>query len=245
MIKTLLISSLILASTAVSQETSQETSQVVNLWPKGDSHSITSTLIVDDDKGSCFQSVGQTIHIDRGGTLKILAPQWDTIIQQQVEGSSTININSGGTLDGSATSNGGVNFFVGNQDAGAIGILNLNGGVLRGSGFTNFVLGRKGATGHLNIIAGTATLGSLVIGTGTGVIDFSADSTGALTVTGADQTFYKKLFAAGNLTHAGSGRGTFTDHFQVLGSTITLATESPSGALLGLGNLTLILRSRR
>ena len=85
-------------------------------------------------------------------------------------------------------------------------ILNLDGGTFDGSGLTDFVLGRAGAKGHLNISAGTAILGNLAIGPGTGVIDFTTGSTEPLTISGTDQTFYEGLFTAGSLTHAGSNQ---------------------------------------
>ncbi len=206
------------------------TAHAGNQWPAGASNTITTTLTVNGT-GNYFQGVGQTIDINSGGTLEILAPQWDSIIQQNAVGTSTINVNAGGTLDASSASGGGVNFYVGNNVAGAVGILHLNGGTINGAGLTNFVLGRLGATGNFNISAGTATLGSLSIGTGTGVINFTAASTGTLTFTGADLAFYQTLFTNGNLTNAGVNTGAFADHFQVSGETVALLGVTLPGSV--------------
>ena len=235
-----------LALTAVS-------AQSALLWPAGSSNTLTTTLAVAS--GDYFQGKSQTLDINNGGTLLITDASYETIIQQTDPGTSTINVNIGGAIDASGSSgNKGLRFWVGNANVSGIGILNLNGGSIDTSPMiatNSFVLGSNEATGLFNITAGSATLGSLNFGTGTGIVDFTTGSTGSLTVTGADLAFYEDLFINGELTHGGTNTGTFAENFNYTGGvggtlTATSAVPEPSSAVLfSLGSFALILRRRK
>ncbi len=201
---------------------------------------ITGTTTVGS--GDFWQSNGTTTTIKSGGTLAITTPQWETIIQQNAAGTSTMTVETGGTLDFSGATGNGTTFFVGN--ANGTGILNLDGGTLDGATLTNFTIGRAGANGTFNINAGTANVGNLTVDNG-GAVNFGTDSTGTLTVTGADTATFQTLWDQGKLTFGGANEGTFTDHFKVEGSTLSVVPEPSSTALLGLGGLALILRRRK
>lgn len=201
--------------------------------------------------GDWWQSVGQDATIGNGVTLSITNATWQTIIQQNSSATSTLTIETGGTLDFSGASGNGLNFFIGNGSTGT-GILNLNGGTINGASLTNFSLGRDGATaGILNISDGSATLGastSNVYFNGTkGKINFTANSEGSLVITGADAAYYEGLYTNGNLSYDGSSAGAFSDHFTVNGSTLTATAvpEASVSALFGLAGLSLLLRRRR
>ncbi|NWK55009.1 PEP-CTERM sorting domain-containing protein [Verrucomicrobiaceae bacterium N1E253] len=191
---------------------------------------------------------GETCTITTGGTLTFTTPNWETILQAgdiSATGTTTINIETGGTMTWeNATSANSTRLFLGNQTAGSTGIINLNGGDFLGANLTEFILGRNDATGLFNISAGTAEFGNLQFGSGTGTIDFTAGSTGSLTVTGYTQTDYETLWTDGNLTYGGAQSGTFADNFSVSGSTLTAVPEPSSAALLGLGGIALVLRRR-
>lgn len=192
---------------------------------------------------------GETSTIQSGGTLEFTTPSWESILQAGdiADGTTTINIETGGTMTWAGASGNGTRLFLGNQSAGSTGIINLNGGTFAGANLTEFVFGRNTATGLFNITAGTAEFGNLTLGSGTSIIDFTSGSTGSLTVTGYDQTAYETLWNAGNLTSAGSNTGTFAENFSVTGATITAVAvpEPSSSALLGLGGLALIMRRRK
>ncbi|MCK5924027.1 MAG: hypothetical protein KAG66_24040, partial [Methylococcales bacterium] len=96
--------------------------------------------------------------INDGVTLAIEDAAYDTIIQQNASGTSSITINPGGTMDFSNAYSGGASLILGNV-AGNHGIINLAGGTFGGSGLTAIAIGRSGGTGEFNISAGTATFG--------------------------------------------------------------------------------------
>lgn len=209
---------------------------------------ITSTIIVG--AGDWFQpgvgSTSGTLTINAGGVMSFTDPTWETIIQQNVAGTSTININTGGTMSFAGISANGRRLFVGNQVAGAIGIINLNGGVFDGSGLTTAgetIFGRGGATGFMTISnGGSAVFGSAPVfgnGGGTGYINFTG--AGTLAIPGAD---YAALYAANSIRFNGGNTADFASVFQVNGGVLSQVPE-PSAALLGaLGVLGLIRRRR-
>ena len=202
-----------------------------------------ATFTVDSAAGQLVLREADSV-ISAGGTVRITDPAWESIIQQQASGSggntSSITLTPGGTMTWEAASGNGTRLFLGNE-AGATGIINLNGGSFLGANLTEFVIGRHGATGRFNIGAGAAEFGDLTIGSGTAVIDFTAASTGVLTVRGADMAFFEGLYAAGHLTHGGGRAGIFSDHFHCRGESVALLpTVLPGqtpGAWLGINFL--------
>ena len=181
---------------------------------------LTTTYTVGS--GSHFQPTSLTLDINSGGTLEITNPTYETIFQQNAAGTTTVNINSSGTMDFSGASGNGARLFLGNARSDAIGIINLNGGIFDGSGLTTeIVFGRDGAHGEFNISAGTATFGTTP-DFQNGSIDFTAGSTGILRVSSGSQAYYEGLFTEGNLTHDGSHAGNFSDHFHTSGEYVAL-----------------------
>jgi hypothetical protein len=179
-----------------------------------------------------------TLDINAGGNLVFTDAFYQTIIGQNGTGTFTVNLNTGGIMDFSGASGNGRGFWLGNNQTTQTGILNINGGTFDGSGINEFILGRASATGIININAGTMSVGTtFVFGTlrlgvnGTGYLNFGAGSTGALTVTGANQTYYEGLWTAGNLKFNGANTGAFADHFSVTGATLTLAGDSEPSPL--------------
>lgn len=196
-----------------------------------------------------------TITIANGGQLNLFAPEFETIIGQNVASSTwTLNIETGGQLNSGTAGN--QNFFVGNNLITTTGIINLNGGVFNGLTFTSFRLGRDNGNGIFNISAGTANIGVAPIidrnagnsanGTGTSYFNFTTGSTGTLAITGYDATSYETLFNNGDLRYGGSvgTAGTFGDFFEVNGNTLSVIPE-PSAALLGGFGVLALLRRRR
>ena len=182
-------------------------------------------------------------NINAGVTLTIADAEWETIIQQNSDGTSAWNIN-GGTVDSSGAVNRGASFYLGNT-GGDTGIINMNSGVFDGSGLTDFAFGRDGGVGILNLAGGTFSIGSAPAIGGTDLLNFTAGSTGSFDVTGWTTTDYETLWDNGNLTVDNGQTGAFDDNFDVSGSTLTAVPEPSSTALLGLGGLALILRRRK
>lgn len=219
---------------------------------------LTTTLTVAS--GNWYQpgvgSVTGTLNINSGGSIVFTNASFETIIQQNAAGTSTININTGGSMDFSGAIGNGSTVFLGNNVATAIGIINLQGGMLNGTNLTNIIFGRDGGTGQLNILAGAVILGDstplfdvtnagLAFGTNNNsFINFSLGSTGTLAVTGANQTFYQSLWNSNDLRYGGTNTGLFSDHYQVTGNILSVIPE-PSAALLGGLGLFGLLRRRR
>ncbi len=141
--------------------------------------------------GDFWQSNGTTTTIKNGGTLAITNPSWETIVQHNAAGTSTIIVETGGTFDFSNATGNGTRMFLGNANGGANAILTLDGGTLNGATLTEFVIGRENASGTFNINGGTATVGNLDVRNGT--VNFGENSTGALTVTGWDTSNFEAL----------------------------------------------------
>ncbi len=176
-----------------------------------------------------------TLDINSGGNLDIANPTWETALQQNAAGTSTVNIAAGGAMTFTNAVGNAARFFIGNRPD-AVAYVNVNGGTFNGIGLTDIAIGREGATGYLNISAGTVILGSQpVLGsdfggtTGTGIINFTTDSTGTLTITGVDQAYYEGIFTDGTLTRGGTTYGTFAENFTVVGSELTaIAGDIPA-----------------
>lgn len=213
----------------------------------GAANPLTTTITVGS--GNYFQmdaAAPATLAINSGGKVAVTGADFETIIGQNWSGTSTINLNAGGSLDFSGATGNGRTLYIGNNIAAAIGIVNVQGGSINGGTLTTIVFGRAGATGQMNISAGSVIFGALpTFGTAAAnFINFTTGSTGTLTVTGANQTFYEGLFATQDLRYNGSFAGSFTDNFVVNGSTLSVVPE-PSALLLGGLGLLAGLRRRR
>ena len=122
--------------------------------------------------------------------------------------------------------------------------------------FANLGLGRDEGTGLLSIAGGAVSVSGILEfdaisgGDGDGTIEFTADSTGTLTVADADAATFEGLFDSGDITVDGPA-GTFSEIFEVNGSTLSLvgvqtAVPEPSSlALLGFGVVGLVARRRK
>ncbi len=195
----------------------------------GDKNYIIADAIYSTGTTTLNTGSGTDWHIGKtgGGTLTMnggtLTTNIGVIIGQQGSGSLTINTG--------ATYNNNGKFFVGNSTNGN-GTVNLDGGTLAvDTTAANTVFGRDGATGLLNITAGTATFTDLLTMTD-GSIVFSNDSSGSLSIVGADFTYYSNLYTAGDLSRTG-GTGAFATDFNVSGTTLTVVPEPGTYALIG------------
>ena len=111
--------------------------------------------------------------------------------------------------------------------------------------FNNLGLGRDEGTGLLVIAGGTVDVSGTLLfddisgGDGDGTIDFTDGSTGTLTVTGADATTFEAFFDSGDITAGGAG-GTFSEIFEVSGSTLSLVGADDGGGGAAIPELSLI-----
>ena len=193
----------------------------------------TGTTTFDRGDWNIGKSSAGTLTMN-GGTI---TTNIGVIIGQQRSGSLTINTG--------ATYNNNGKFYVGNGPGGN-GTVNLDGGTLAVAASTDdTVFGREGGTGLLSITAGTATFSNLLT-MSNGSIVFSNDSSGSLSIVGADLTYYSNLYTAGNLSRTG-GTGTFATDFNVSGTTLTAVPEPGTYAMIGgiLAFAYVMLRRRR
>ena len=197
---------------------------------------------------SFFQTgAGSSFTVNDGGSIVIQAPQWETIIMQQATGTSTININSGGSMDFSNASGKGVSLWIGNANANAFGVINVNGGFLGGEPLTNIVFGRSGAHGEVNISTGSVLFGAAPVFS-RGFINFTTPGVGSeasLRVIGKDEAYFQSLYASNNLRFQGTNTGEFSDYFDVQGDTLVIVPEASTALLLGSGLAGLLSCRRR
>ena len=207
-----------------------------------------TTPLVVGGTGNYYHTGAGTVTLNAGGSIVITDPQWGVIIMQSAAGTSTININSGGSFDYSGASGGGNLLYIGNANAAAIGVINVNGGFLGGAPLTDIVFGRSGAHGEVNISTGSILFGAAPVFTD-GFINFTSvpGDSATLRVIGQDEAYFQGLYAAGNLRINGANTVTFSDYFQVVGDTLNAAVvPEPSAALLlGAGLTALLFRRRR
>ncbi len=198
-----------------------------------------TTPLVVDGSGNWYQTGAGTVTLNAGGSIVIKAPQWHTIIMTAAAGTSTININSGASFDysgasgGGWSSGGGTNLYIGNANAAAIGIINVNGGSLGGEPLTDIVFGRSAAHGEVNISTGSILFGAAPVFT-KGFINFTtsdAGAVGSLRVIGQNETYFQNLYTAGSLRFHGTNTGAFSDHFKVQGDTL-IAEIPPRGTVI-------------
>ncbi|MBK1831085.1 hypothetical protein JIN77_10135 [Verrucomicrobiaceae bacterium R5-34] len=153
------------------------------------------------------------------------------------------------TIDGGAVTIGTTDtILLGNGHSTRTALIDVVSGSLTvEAGYNQFFIGRDDATGILRIQGGTTILGGMPTFddvAGNGSIDFTSESTGSLTVAGADLAYYQGLYAGTDLTIDGVNTAAFGDVFSVTGSTITLVPE-PSTALLGVASMGLMCLRRR
>ncbi len=173
-----------------------------------------------------------------GGTI-LVNNSWGVIVGQLKTGVLTID---GG---GSFIQQNDKDFRIGNEAAGN-GTVNLIDGTFTVATVNgDFQIGRNNAQGLLDISGGTATFASAPTMGANGTINFSSDSTGSLTITGTDQTYYEGLYTAGDLTRGGTQIGTFASDFSVTGSTLTAIPEPATLSMVAaFGGAVLFIRRK-
>jgi len=190
---------------------------------------------------------GSLLTLNAGGTIDVNSGR-DMIINNStfIMNGGTANVGDGFSVVNNATftMNGGM-FNVGGGFATGFapsGTLNLNAGTITAGGDLG------GKLGNLTVNFGALGAGSLSV-TGVAadvnsiVYDWAAGSLMALTIAGADQTFYENLFTAGDLLFEGSNAGAFSDNFVVSGETLSLVPE-PASVTTGLMGLVFLIGRR-
>ncbi|MCC5846444.1 MAG: PEP-CTERM sorting domain-containing protein [Verrucomicrobia bacterium] len=163
---------------------------------------------------------------------------------------------SGGTFTGN-------NFFIDNTG----GAYNITGGTAifenlqnRFQGLINFNAGAGSVTtdsfgmtgGVSRVLFASGSKASFIIGAAptfgntANHFNFEDGSQASLTITGFTATDFENLWTTGSrLRFDGGNTGTFSEHFQVSGSTLTVIPEPGTLALFGLAGLALAISQRR
>lgn len=173
--------------------------------------------------------------------------------------SDTENINVGSSKNSTLIIDGGnfsatttAAFLLGNGSTG-VGVVSVLSGSFSVDVGTSLFIGRDRASGLLSISGGTVTLYDMptfdapttTAGTeGDGSIDFTTDSVGALTIAGANLSYYQGLYSEGNLTYNGVNTEPFADVFTVNGSTLTVPEPATLGMVVACGGAILFIRRR-
>jgi hypothetical protein len=234
-----------------------------------------NTLIFNQGAGSTTTFTNQWLVGDTGAPAGSMMVSSGTvtfntgnaaIIAQNNGKTSTVTIN-GGTLNYDSGiflgNNGGTSATLGILDISS-GAFNVNAAFTPGSDGNDFVLGRQGATGEVNLSGtGTITLtattavdASFTFDGSADFINFDPNYTGSISlsndgVNGSTETTFDSSIAAGNIKIGGTTTGVTDSSFTVTSANgydvYTVAPEPTSVVLLigGLGILVFIQRRFR
>ncbi len=203
---------------------------------------------------------GGTIWNLQGGTVSF-AQNWNS-----AAGGYTLNVSSGSftsanlQLTNSSTldvSGGTVNIASTASNTGSV--IDISGGSLTSSGGISISSGTMSVTGGTVTAVGafTTTSAAVTFGLGNGSVsagslstngstqlNFLSGSGASLSITGFVQTNYETLWGSNILRFNGGNAGSFADHFQVSGSTLSVIPEPTTWALLA-GGLTFVMTLRK
>jgi hypothetical protein len=149
-----------------------------------------------------------------------------------VQSAGTITANSNRTFEGTTW------YFQGGiLDMGGSNILHSNSASMDlymvGGTVQNVGTFRPRNSGSLTLESGSFSTSSLATDN-TSTINFIDNATASFTVAGYTQSDYEILWTDTVLKYNGGNTGTFSDHFQVTGSTLTAIPEPSTFALMGI-----------